>query len=228
MFTPFTAEELQFMLRFKSGELHADPGANLLEEGTSSPQLFTVLSGMGIRTKLLEDGSRQVVNFVFPGDFLGLQSAVMGESKHSVIASTPMRLCVFNRSDLWGMFSNHPARAYDLTWISAVEEHFLGETIATIGQRSATQRIAWAFLRIFERLRAVGMGDDISVPLPFRQQDLADALGLSIVHTNKTVGRLRKSQVANWTGRRLTVPDVAKLAELGLTETGGTSTRPLI
>jgi CRP/FNR family transcriptional regulator, anaerobic regulatory protein len=185
-FLPMTEQELAFMRGFKAGEMSISAGTTVLMEGANSPQVFTVLSGMGTRYKMLEDGGRQVINFLFPGDFIGLQAGIMGEMKHSVEASTPMVLCVFNRSDLWNMFKAHPDRAYDLTWIAAVEEHFLGETLAALGQRTAGQRVAWALLRIHHRLRAVNLEKAGSVPLAFRQQDLADALGLSLVHTNKT------------------------------------------
>lgn len=211
-FLPFTDEELAFMLRFKSGELTVDPGTTVLMEGSNSPQVFTVLSGMGTRYKTLEDGSRQVINFLFPGDFIGLQAGIMGEMKHSVESSAPMVLCVFNRSDLWDVFKAHPARAYDLTWIAAVEEHFLGESLAAMGQGTASQRVAWALLRIHQRLRVVGLEKAGVVPLPFRQQDLADALGLSLVHTNKTLMALRRSGLARWSDGSLAIADRAKLA----------------
>lgn len=199
------------MMTFKVGELRVESGTTVLTEGESSPKLYTVLSGMGMRAKTLEEGRRQVVNFVFPGDLIGMQAAILGEMKHSVEASTPMVLCEFNRSDLWNMFKNHPERAYDMTWIAAVEEHFLGETLAVMGQREASQRIGWAVLRIHRRLRAVGLEKDGTVPLPFRQQDLADALGLSLVHTNKTLRRLRDEGLARWSAGRLTIPDRARL-----------------
>lgn len=227
-FTPMTEAELAFMLSFKTGELVVEPGTTLLLEGSNSPQLFTVLSGMGVRYKTLPDGGRQVINFLFPGDFTGMQSAIMGEMKHSVEATTNMVLCVFNRADIWNMFKAHPDRAYDLTWIAAVEEHFLGETIATLGQRDAGQRIAWAYLRIHRRLRAVGLGALGYVPLAFRQQDLADALGLSLVHTNKTIARLRDMGLANWAEGRLMIPDHAKLAAFAGVEPEPLDRRPLM
>jgi CRP-like cAMP-binding protein len=115
LFSPFTQRELVFQQRFKAGELTADKGTRLLMEGSNSPQLFTVLSGMGLRYKVQENGRRQVLNFVFPGDFLGLQAGVMGEIQHSVEAVTRMRLCAFKREDLWELFRESPARAYDLT-----------------------------------------------------------------------------------------------------------------
>lgn len=136
LFVPFTDEDIAFMERFKTGELTVAAGTTILMEGSNSPQLYTVFSGLGVRYKTLENGQRQVINFLFPGDFAGLQAGVMGEMKHTVEATTEMMLCVFRREDLWLLFRSQPSRAYDLTWLAAVEEHFLGETIASIGQRS--------------------------------------------------------------------------------------------
>ncbi len=212
LFVPFTPEELAFMRKFKVREEVFLRNDTILHEGERSSTLYTVLSGMGTRSVLLEDGRRQVINFVFPGDFIGLQSSLMGEMKHTVAATMQMTLCAFDRSRVWEMFRDHASRAYDLTWIAAVEEHFLGETIATLGQRDATERLAWAFLRIWRRLAAVGLLRDGSVPLPFRQQDIADALGLSLVHTNKTVARLRNLGLAAWQNGRLSIPSTARLA----------------
>ncbi len=228
LFVPFNAEELAFMRRFKTGEHSVDRNTVVLHEGFRSSTLYTVLSGIGTRSVLLEDGRRQVINFVFPGDFIGLQSSLMGEMKHTVTSSTPMVLCTFDRARLWEMFRDHPERAYDLTWIAAVEEHFLGETIATLGQRTATERLAWAFLRIWRRLSAVGLLRDGSVPLPFRQQDMADALGLSLVHTNKTVARLKDEGHAVWRGGRLSIPDMKLLASVAGVSDEKAEIRPIL
>ncbi len=228
LFIPLSNEEVAFMQTFKSGELTIDPGTTILMEGSNSPQLFTVLKGMGMRYTTLENGRRQVINFLFPGDFTGLQASLMGEMKHSVEATTPMTLCVFKRENIWQLFRNHPSRAYDLTWIAAVEEHFLGETIATLGQRDAGQRIAWALVRIHERLRAVGLGTVDGVPLPFRQQDLADALGLSVEHTNKTLKVLREKRLARWSDGELRIPDLGALAALAMIDLERPEKRPLM
>lgn len=232
LFVPFSDDEVAFMQSFKTGELTVDAGTTILMEGSNSPQLYTVFSGMGTRYTTLENGRRQVINFLFPGDFIGLQASLMGEMKHSVEASTEMVLCAFKRGDLWNLFKAQPNRAYDLTWIAAVEEHFLGETIATLGQRDAAQRISWAFLRIEKRLRAVGLGrsgpNDSTVPLPFRQQDLADALGLSLVHTNKTLSRLRELKVAAWADGTLRVLDRKGLAEIAMEMPDAEEKRPIL
>ncbi|MCZ4353965.1 Crp/Fnr family transcriptional regulator [Roseovarius aestuarii] len=214
LFAALSDDDIRFMDRFKVGELIIDPGTPLLMEGSNSPQLFTALRGMGLRFKTLENGRRQVLNFVFPGDFIGLQAAVMGEMQHSVQASSAMTLCVFNRSEFWNFFKSHPERAFDLTWLAAVSEHFLGETLTSVAQRNATERVAWALCKIMQRGHALGLSKGHTMPLPYRQQDLADALGLSLVHTNKTLGKLRDRQLANWGDGMLTVSDIAKLMRI--------------
>ena len=216
LFDAFSQSEIEFMSEFKSGELTVEPGTTVLSEGSHSPQFYTVLSGMGLRYKLLENGNRQVVGFVFPGDLVGLQSSIMEANGHSFESTTDMTLCVFNRDKLWSLYRSHPERAFDLTWLAATEEHFLGEVVATLGQRNATQRVAWAVLKIYERLRAVSLGEDGWVPFTYRQRDLADALGLSLVHTNKTLKRLAHDGLASWDGTRLAVHDREALEQVAM------------
>lgn len=213
-FIEMKRDEVSFMNRFKSGELSVEAGATLLMEGSNAPQLYTVLEGMGLRYKLTPEGERQVVNFVFPGDFLGLQAGIMKEMGHSVEAASPMRLCVFNRRDIWTVFRERPERAFDLTWLGAVEEHFLGEALTTLGQRDATASVAWALTRIAHRGADVGLMENGSMPFPFRQRDLADSLGLSVVHTNKTLAKIRTAGLASWSDGRLLIRDLKGLMTL--------------
>lgn len=228
IFKDFSESTLTFMTRFKMGELSVVAGTPLLSEGSSTPELYTALSGMGLRYKTLESGERQVIGFVMPGDFIGLQAGVMGEMQYSVEATTDMVLCVFDRSSLWDLFKTEPQRAFDLTWVAAVEEHFLGETVASLGQRTGTERVAWAMVRLFLHLSALDLRDKTSVPLPYRQQDLADALGLSLVHTNKILSSFRNKGLAVWKGGSLNIPDLARLAEIASLDPEAEPVRPLI
>lgn len=228
LFAPMSKEDVSNMQRFKVGELVVDPGTPILLEGSNSPQLYTVLHGMGLRSRLLSEGQRQVVNFVFPGDFLGLQAGVMGEMGHSVEATTKLTLCVFDRSELWAFIKADPERGFELAWLAAVEEHFLGEALTTVGQRTALQSIAWAFVRIYLRAHASGIASDGKMRFPFRQQDLADALGLSLVHTNKTIRTLKSRQLVGWGDDNIQIHDLKALAKIGLTILETPKTRPIM
>ncbi|PJE32944.1 Nitrogen fixation regulation protein FixK [Pseudooceanicola marinus] len=229
LFDDMSESELAFMRNFKTGELEVEAGAQLMMEGANAPHLYTALEGQGLRYKTLETGERQVINFVLPGDFIGLQAGVMNVMYHTVEATTRMRLCVFNRAALWSLFEEQPERAYDLTWLSAVEERFLGESLAMLGHMSAEQRIARAFLRLQDRGTALGMVKNREMPLPYRQQDLADALGLSLVHTNKTLKSMRERGLADWRGGSMKILDYSGLCELAeMEEDRSLTPRPLI
>lgn len=228
LFAPMTRDEIAVMQRFKVGELVVDSGTPILMEGSNSPQLYTALYGMGLRYKFLENGKRQVVNLIMPGDFIGLQAAVMGEMGHSVEATTKMTLCVFDRSAFWAFFRDNPERAYSMTWLSAVEEHFLGEALTTLGQRNALQSIAWALCKVFLRGRSLGLVTNSQMPFPFRQQDMADALGFSLVHTNKMLAEIKSRQLAQWSDGQLSITDIDALAELAMLDDVAVAPRPIM
>ncbi|WP_425038138.1 Crp/Fnr family transcriptional regulator [Primorskyibacter sp. S187A] len=227
-FDDITHDQTAFMQRFKTGELQADAGSEILAEGASSAHLFTILSGMGLRYKSLPGGQRQVVGFVLPGDFIGLQSGVMGEMKHSVEATTQMSLCVFNRSELWSLFKHQPERAFDITHLAASEEHLLGQSLSAVGQLDGLAKVAWLLHLFYHRLTALGLSLNRGVPLPYRQQDIADALGLSLVHTNKCLGKLRAKGLLEWSDGRLDVYRHTELAALAQIADVEMPPRPLI
>lgn len=227
-YQPFTKADIRVTNSLKNGELRVEPGMPILEEGTSSPQLYTVLRGQGVRFKTLASGKRQVLSFVFPGDFLGLQAAVMEEMEHSVESTTEMLLCVFDRKDLRRIYTDAPERAFDVTWVAAVEETLLSEALAAVGQGTAKERVAWGLLRMMQRAEISGILKDGCAPMPFRQHDFADAMGLSLVHTNKTLSAIRAAKLASWRNGWLEIHDRKALEELAGNPPSAQQRRPLI
>lgn len=226
-FRDFTADELKFMTTFKTGELTADAGTTILAEGSHSEHLYTVIAGWGFRHKLLENGRRQILNFVLPGDLIGLQGSLAEEMGHSVEALSDMMLCVFQRSRLWELFRGHPGLAYDLTWLAAREERMLDEHLLSVGQRSAEQRAAYLILFLHARAELRGMTDGRAMELPLTQRHLADALGLSLVHTNRVLNRLARRGAIKWEGHTLRL-DRKKLAAIAEWEPELDEKRPFI
>jgi len=213
-FREFSADELDFVSRFKSGQLAADQGATILSEGSNSAHLYTILDGWGFRYKILEDGRRQILNYVLPGDLIGLQGTLMGEMQHSVEALTPMQLCMFERDRIGTLFNNHPTLAFDLTWIAAREERILDEHLLSVGRRSAIERAAYLLAFLAGRARESGLINGGPIGLPVTQSHVADTLGLSIVHTNKTLRKLSDRGVIRWLERGCDVLDEAELGRI--------------
>jgi CRP-like cAMP-binding protein len=228
VFREFEPEELAFVSRFKRGELAVDRGASVLVEGSHSAHLYTVLSGWGFRYKLLPDGRRQILNYVMPGDLIGLQGSVMGEMQHSVEALSAMLLCVFEREKLHDLYRNYPGLAYDITWLASREERMLDENLLSVGRRTAIERCAYLLAFIGMRAKAVGLNGRKPVEIPITQQHVADTLGLSLVHTNKTIRKLANRGLIAWRDGGCTVADMDGLCDLADWEGLGEDRRPLV
>lgn len=227
-FAAFSPPELKFVSHFKRGELVAEAGTLILAEGAHSAQLFTMLSGWAFRYKTLEDGRRQILNYVLPGDLVGLQGSVMGEMQHSVEALSPAVLCVFQRDDLPDLFRQHPSLGFDITWLASREERMLDENLLSVGRRSALERAAYLIAFIYQRAASVGLVGGSRLMIPISQQHVADTLGLSIVHTNKTLKQLARMELIRWGDRVCEVIDPEGLAEVAHWEETHDGTRPLI
>ncbi|MBB4302718.1 CRP-like cAMP-binding protein [Rhodobium orientis] len=227
-FRDLNEEELAFVDGFKVGELSADPGATIFSQGTNSAHIYTILDGAAFRFKILEDGRRQILNYVFPGDMVGLQSFLMGEMQYSVESLSNLRLCVFERGRMMTLFEKHPSLAYDVTWLAAREERMLDENLLSVGRRTALERIAYFLAFLYRRAMAVGLADGTRLDLPITQRHVADTLGLSLVHTNKTLRRLTDRGLARWRDSSCEVLDPDGLQELAGWEGLSDTPRPFI
>jgi CRP/FNR family transcriptional regulator len=224
----FTAEELAFVRRFKVDELRVGVGSSFLQQGTSSEYLYTVLSGWAFRYKMLNDGRRQILNFALPADLVGLQGAVMREMEHSVEALTNVVLCVFPRSKLWDLYGKHSSLSFDLTWLASREEQIIDENLLSLGRRTALERIAFLLLHLYTRAAESGLTSGNAVEFPFTQQHLADTLGMSLVHTNKSLRRLAATNAFRWKERVFEMLDRPALVELAGDDARPNAPRPFI
>jgi CRP/FNR family transcriptional regulator, anaerobic regulatory protein len=228
VFRHFSPEELAFVSEFKSGEMNAEPATTLYLEGTNSAHLYTLLSGWAFRYKMLPDGRRQILNFALPGDFLGLQSSVLDEMQHSVETLTTTLLCVFPRDKLWALYTHYPSLAFDLTWLASREEQMLDEHLLSVGRRHALERVAFALLHLFARAEDLGLASGNKIQFPFTQQHLADALGMSLVHTNKTLKRLLDRKIVRWKDKTFEILDRDELARVATFKFNDKRPRPFI
>jgi CRP/FNR family transcriptional regulator len=190
-FLPASAEELKIIQSFRVGSRCVPAGGAIIEEHRPSAQLFTLYAGWAFRYKTLRDGRRQILNFLLPGDFIGLQDEFADGQTHGVEAVTDTTLCAFSRDKLWELFHAQPKLGYAITWLAAREEKLVDDNLVTAGRRNASERVAMLLMHLYRRAQRVGMERDGWVEFPFNQQHLADALGLSLVHTNKTLRRLQ-------------------------------------
>jgi CRP-like cAMP-binding protein len=96
-------DKIDFIQSMKSNHLHQDAGSWLIHAGQAA-ELYTLFSGWAFRFKILPDGRRQILNFLLPGDLVGLQASLFSDSLYDVVALTAVELCVFPRAKIWALF----------------------------------------------------------------------------------------------------------------------------
>jgi CRP-like cAMP-binding protein len=107
-------------------------------------------------------------------------------------ALTDVELCVLPRKKLWGLFGKMPGLAFDVAWLGSRSESFVDENLTSVGRRTAAERVAALIVTLYKRAKVLGMAANETFAFPLTQQHIADALGLSLVHTNKTLAKLRR------------------------------------
>lgn len=226
---PHREEEIPHIERFKTGELRLERGEILIEQDITRGGLFTLLDGIMMRYRSLEDGRRQMVNFMFPGDLIGLQGAFGELATHSVEALRPSRLCVFDHMRYYDLIVAQPSLSYDITWLAAKEETALEEHLVALGRRSARERVAYLAVWLLQRARGTCLADSHNrLDVTITQSQIADMLGLSLVHTNRTIKGLERSGHVLWRQGAITIPDLAAAAELGHYDSTRERQRPFL
>ena len=215
LFMPHSDDELALVQSLKRRELTLEAGETLIHEGQVDAPLFTLLGGWAFRFKTLSDGRRQILNFLLSGDFIGVQQKMGDGAAHGVVTLTDAVFCVFQRDALWELHRQEPSMGFNVTWLTAHEESVVDETLLSVGRRSAEERIATLLVLLYKRAAALQADNGASgVPFPLTQQHVADALGLSLVHTNKTLRKLERRGLHALIDGRLHLRDVKALVRL--------------
>jgi CRP-like cAMP-binding protein len=228
LFKPVSQNELAVINNIKREHLTVPAGVEIIRPGQDSSEIYTLYAGWAFRFKMLPDGRRQILNFLLPGDLLGLQAAMFEAAQHGTEALTDVELCLLPRQKVWELFGQMPQLAFDVTWLGAREESHVDENLLSAGQRSAAERIAALIVILYKRADALALVKDRTFAFPLSQQHIADALGLSLVHTNKTLARLRRTGMYTQTNGFLTLTNPRALESIAQHFDQELPRRPLI
>ncbi len=189
------------------------PREDITREGEHSPDIHIVISGLACRYKILENGSRQIMAFLVPGDPCDAEIFILKEMDHSIGTLAPSVIASIPGETMRDLLLKRPGITLAFWWNTLQDEGVLRERIIDEGRRDAYSRIAFLIYEVLLRLRAVGVMDDNSFDFPVTQTDLADATGLTPVHVNRMLQRLREERLIAVEGRRWTVLDPAGLRQ---------------
>lgn len=183
---------------------------DIVAEGETYAKAFILKEGWAFRYKLLADGRRQILNLLVPGDIVGPYSSV---ADHSVAALTDAVAGQFSPRIIDEHAEDYPHIAATIAWAIGREYEILAGRAVCLGRRTAYERMAYLIAEVLVRLQAVGLADRHSFDFPVTQEILADSLGLSVVHVNRTLRRLRQDGVLVFQSRRVVIANLQGLAD---------------
>lgn len=200
---------------FGSGYRCLPPKTHVLINGERPEEIFVLNSGWAYRYKHLYDGTRQILDFVLPGDMIGLPICASSQHiDHSVDTITEVNLCAFPVQLMLQRLHTESELASRMIWIKASEGARAFERMTILGRYGSRQRVAHLLLEILTRLRQCGVVSGASCEFPLTQSILADALGLSTVHVNRILRQFREEGLATVANRTLTIDNIEALEEL--------------
>jgi CRP-like cAMP-binding protein len=183
------------------------PKQDILTEGEKVKEIHIVLSGLAARYKLLDEGERQIMAFLIPGDICDLEVFVLEEMDHGISAMTETVCAVVPAETIKGLLTEMSCLTQALWWSTMTDSAVLRERIIDHGRRDARERIAHLFYELLVRYRIIDEAKDNSIPFPLTQEELADSTGLTPVHVNRTLKQLREDRLIELKGRVLKVLD---------------------
>jgi CRP-like cAMP-binding protein len=213
-FVALSVAELAVLERLHQRRRSFVAGRDLVHQGQSGQAAYILSAGWVCSYKIQPDGTRQIVDFQVPGDFLGLRSVLLRTSDHSFEPITDIQAVEVLGSDLLEALANTPRLATAILWAVSRDEAMVVEHLVGIGRRDADARMAHFLLELGARLALVGMGSKKGYGCPLTQYHLADALGLSAVHVNRVLRQLRESGLVTFRDGHVTFDDYGGLVEL--------------
>ena len=213
-FVAFSKAELDVLERLHQRRCAFVAGRDMVHQGQSNQAAYILSSGWVCSYKIQADGTRQIVDFQVPGDFLGLRSVLLRTSDHGFEPIVDIEAAEVMTSELLEAFAQAPRLATAILWAASRDEAMVVEHLVGIGRRDANARMAHFLLELGSRLALVDMGSKKGYDCPLTQYHLADVLGLSAVHVNRVLRQLRENGLLTFRDGHVTFQNYDGLVEL--------------
>ncbi|QDZ08458.1 Crp/Fnr family transcriptional regulator [Sphingomonas panacisoli] len=185
-----TTAEHDALARLEERERAVRRGATIQRENDRVGELFILKKGVMMSSMLLDDGSRQILRFLFPGDMMGLSSLAYREAPETLTALSDSVICPFERAALSEIVGAHPRLGALMMVYGQIERAALTDRLAALGRTSAKARVAAVLIDMRNRLRMIDKSITDTLVLGLTQEEIGDATGLTAVHVNRMLRQL--------------------------------------
>lgn len=195
-------------------ERFAPRSTSMARAGDVGVRVRVIASGWAYRYRMLHDGRRQILSILLPGDSFGLETLFEQPAQASVQTSTALTYFALSSADLVTAFDRLPEFRRQLYQLVLAEKAVTEDWLVRLGQFDAEERTAALLTSLHRRLQQCGLASETSFVLELTQQEMADTLGLHVIHVNRVLGRLRARKLLSTSGKTVTLHDLPQLAEL--------------
>ncbi len=189
-------------------------GAVLVEQTAQDPLIWLISTGWAVRQKMLHDGRRQIIAIMLPGELSEKGPMMAFGAPDAVVALSNVVAHPINRNAIVAALRDNPSLLYAFFFEELTRHAITREWLLLLSKRNAVERLAYFLCEMFARLRAMGFIEGRSFEIPLIQEDVADLLGMSNVHLNRTLQTLRRQRYVVWEGQTVTLPDPVALAQV--------------
>ncbi|MDQ2764099.1 MAG: Crp/Fnr family transcriptional regulator [Pseudomonadota bacterium] len=189
--------------RLEERERSLRRGGTLVRENDPTGEMFVLCKGTMMTSVLLDNGSRQILRFLFPGDMLAVSSLVYRKAPETITALTDCVVCPFERSAMSKVLSDHPRIAALIMVYNQIERAALTDRLAALGRTPAKARVAAILMEMRNRLRMMDKAIGTSFVLGLTQEEIGDATGLTAVHVNRMLRQLEEEKLIAREGGRI-------------------------
>ena len=189
-------------------------GQDIIREGERPERVILLLSGWAYRYKILSNGNRQIVAYLLPGDLCDAHVFILDKMDHSIGLLSDALVSTISRETMLDVTERAPVIARALWWSTLVDEAVLRHWLINLGRRDAYGRAAHLFCELWERAAKVGLVIDNAFNLPLTQEQLGDSLGITPIHTNRILQRMRGDGLITFEDKRLTILDMQGMRQV--------------
>lgn len=211
---PFSAAARQAFLETPTRERTFDTYRDIVREGEPTTHSCFVKRGLVSRYKTLRNGARSIVSFHIAGDMVDLQSSLVLIADHGIRTHVPTTIVEYRHEDILRLAAAHAEIGRAFWFDCLVDASIFREWTLNVGRRTARERIAHLLLEMAWRMKAAGLIDGTAMTFPISQADLADAVGISAVHVNRSLQALRAEGLIRTYGKTIVIERWEEMAEM--------------
>lgn len=215
MFVTLTAEEREAVAAMCLTRRMARAQDTLVREGSRPDRICLIVSGAAFRYRYLANGRRQIFGYLLPGDLCDTQFVILNECDHNVGLLCDSEVAIISLDMLMSTMVRYPKIERALLMMALVDAAMLREWLLNVGQRDACQKLAHFFCELSARYHSLGLRDEQrGFAIPLTQSELADTMGLTVVHVNRVLQRFRREGLLCWSRRHVDIIDYPQLEHL--------------